>query len=96
MKKRSKLVLPTPQISDNELDEVVKLGQASEYARQQAEDTGVKEGATQSLLNEYSVTQNVDKLRTPRTPAQQDTILQVGLVKMDRCMAIVILKITGL
>ena len=77
VKKRSKLVLPAPQISDAELEDVVKVGQASEYARQQAEESGDKEGASQALLSEYSMKQNVGSLRTPRTPAQQDTILQV-------------------
>ena len=76
VKKRSKLVLPAPQISEAELEDVVKVGQASEFARQQAEDTGMKDGASQALLNDYSVTQNVANLRTPRTPAIQDSILQ--------------------
>ncbi|XP_064612178.1 cell division cycle 5-like protein [Liolophura sinensis] len=75
-KKRSKLVLPAPQISDAELEEVVKVGQASEYARQQAEGSGTKDGVSQGLLSDYSVTPNAANLRTPRTPAQQDTILQ--------------------
>lgn len=76
VKKRSKLVLPNPQISDVELDEVVKMGQASEYARQQAEEAGMKDGASQALLNDYNITPNVNTLRTPRTPASQDNILQ--------------------
>ncbi|KAI4792642.1 hypothetical protein KUCAC02_033243 [Chaenocephalus aceratus] len=38
-KKRSKLVLPIPQISDAELEEVVKLGVASEVARQAVEES---------------------------------------------------------
>ncbi|KAK2162342.1 hypothetical protein LSH36_100g06032 [Paralvinella palmiformis] len=75
VKKRSKLVLPAPQISDGELEEVVKVGQASEFARQQAEESGIQDSATQALLSDYSITQNVDKLRTPRTPATQDNIL---------------------
>lgn len=75
VKKRSKLVLPAPQISDGELEEVVKVGQASEFARQQAEESGLQDSATQALLSDYSITQNVDKLRTPRTPATQDNIL---------------------
>ncbi|XP_013401217.1 cell division cycle 5-like protein [Lingula anatina] len=75
VKKRSKLVLPSPQISDQELEDVVKLGQASEYARQQAEEAGIQDGASKALLSDYSVTPNAANLRTPRTPAQQDTIL---------------------
>lgn len=93
-KKRSKLVLPAPQISDTELEEVsdqykeetpvnqgeccsvliqvVKLGLASEEAR--AIDGSE---ASQHLLADYSVTPGATPaLRTPRTPAAQDTILQ--------------------
>ena len=78
VKKRSKLVLPEPQISEAELEEVVKVGQASEVARQQAEEAGIQGGASQALLNDYSsLTPSVGNLRTPRTPAAQDTILQV-------------------
>lgn len=75
--KRSKLVLPAPQISDRELDDIIKVGQASELARQQVEDSGVRGGATSSLLNDYSVTtsERIANLRTPRTPAIQDNIL---------------------
>ena len=40
VKKRSKLVLPAPQISNEELEDVVKLSHASQIARQQAEETG--------------------------------------------------------
>ncbi|XP_076155441.1 cell division cycle 5-like protein [Alosa pseudoharengus] len=75
-KKRSKLVLPAPQISDGELEEVVKLGQASEIARQTAEESGITNSASSALLSEYNVTNNTMALRTPRTPAAQDKILQ--------------------
>jgi pre-mRNA-splicing factor CDC5/CEF1 len=72
-RKRSKLVLPAPQISDQELEEVVKLGQASELARQQVEETGTQ--LTSSLLGDYSVTPDLARLRTPMLPPSQDTIL---------------------
>ncbi|XP_042599104.1 cell division cycle 5-like protein [Cyprinus carpio] len=75
-KKRSKLVLPAPQISDAELEEVVKLGQASEIARQTAEESGITNSASSALLSEYNVTNNSMALRTPKTPAAQDKILQ--------------------
>ncbi|XP_033224510.1 cell division cycle 5-like protein [Belonocnema kinseyi] len=69
IKKRSKLVLPEPQISDNELQQVVKLGRASEVAREI-----VSEGdATDTLLADYSLTPNTAV--TPRTPAVQDRVL---------------------
>ncbi|XP_048358918.1 cell division cycle 5-like protein isoform X1 [Sphaerodactylus townsendi] len=75
-KKRSKLVLPAPQISDTELEEVVKVGQASEIARQTAEESGIMNSASSTLLSEYNVTNNSIALRTPKTPAAQDRILQ--------------------
>ncbi|XP_056291751.1 cell division cycle 5-like protein [Pseudoliparis swirei] len=76
-KKRSKLVLPTPQISDIELEEVVKLGVASEVARQAAEESESSSSASSALLSEYSVTNAMSAgLHTPRTPTVQDRILQ--------------------
>ncbi|XP_050309864.1 cell division cycle 5-like protein [Anthonomus grandis grandis] len=72
-RKRSKLVLPSPQISDQELHQVVKLGKASEIAREVAAESGVD--STDSLLNDYTVTPQA--VATPRTPAvQTDRILQ--------------------
>lgn len=72
-KKRSKLVLPEPQISDQELEQVVKLGKASEVAREVAAETGVD--STDTLFNDYSMT--LQAAATPRTPAPQtDRILQ--------------------
>ena len=67
------------QISDAELEEVVKLGQASEVARQTAEESGITNSASSALLSEYSVTNSSmgTALRTPKTPAAQDKILQV-------------------
>ncbi|TSM77309.1 Cell division cycle 5-like protein [Bagarius yarrelli] len=75
-KKRSKLVLPAPQISDAELEDVVKLGQSSEIARQTAEESGNTNSISSTLLSKYSVTNNNMALRTPQTPAAQDKILQ--------------------
>lgn len=75
VKKRSKLVLPAPQISEAELEEVVKVGYASENARAQAEESGAQNGATASLLQDYSVTPGNAALRTPRTPALASDIL---------------------
>ena len=51
------------------------MGQASETARLSVEDSHM---ASNALLSEYSVTPAAAQaLRTPRTPAEQDTILQV-------------------
>nr|CAG4649992.1 EOG090X02CC [Sida crystallina] len=72
--KRSKLVLPEPQISDRDLEQVVKLGKASEAAQDAARETGQK--VSDTLLADYSLAQS-SALRTPRTPAPvTDKILQ--------------------
>lgn len=72
-KKRSKLVLPEPQISDQEMHQVVKLGKASETAREIATESGIE--TTDTLLNDYMFTPQA--AATPRTPAPQtDRILQ--------------------
>ncbi|KAH9634544.1 hypothetical protein HF086_016632 [Spodoptera exigua] len=72
-RKRSKLVLPEPQVTDQELQQVVKLGRASEAARECAGGGGAG-AATDALLAEYAIAP-----ATPaalRTPAQhQDRIL---------------------
>ncbi|TRY78786.1 hypothetical protein TCAL_11803 [Tigriopus californicus] len=75
-KKRSKLVLPEPQISDMEMEQIVKLGKASEAAREAvASSEGDSQRASDTLLADYAVTPG-SALRTPRTPMpQQDKIL---------------------
>jgi len=77
-RKRGKLVLPEPQISDQELEQVVKLGKASEAAKEAASETGNR--ASQTLLSDYSLSNaSSTALRTPRTLAPQtDKILQVS------------------
>jgi hypothetical protein len=58
---------------------VVKLGQASELARQQVEDAGIEESSARGLLQDYGTsTPAMAALRTPRTPATHDAILQVN------------------
>lgn len=72
-KKRSKLVLPEPQISDKELQQVVKLGRASEIAKEVAAESGIE--TTDALLADYSITPHA--AATPRTPAPYtDRIMQ--------------------
>ena len=41
---------------------------------------GEEEGASKALLSDYSITPGTNlPQRTPRTPAQQDTVLQVPI-----------------
>lgn len=73
--KRSKLVLPAPQISDSELEQVVKLGKASLSAKALAEESG--NAASETLLADYTVTPSeAASARTPKVAAlSRDTIL---------------------
>lgn len=72
-KKRSKLVLPEPQVSDQDMQHVVKLGKASDTAREVALESGIE--TTDALLGDYSITPQT--MATPRTPAViTDRIMQ--------------------
>ena len=77
VRKRSKLMLPPPQISDQELDEIAKLGYASDLVG--SEELSEGSSATRALLPNYPQTPNQARtpLRTPqRTPASKgDTIM---------------------
>nr|CDS27785.1 cell division cycle 5 protein [Hymenolepis microstoma] len=80
--KRSKLVLPAPQISDQELENLVKMGQAGENAiRMALEDSRPDATATQTLLSEYGKGAE-SSFATPlhliaKTPlVQSDSIIQ--------------------
>lgn len=70
VRKRSKLMLPAPQISDQELEEIAKMGYASDLTLG-SEDLAVGSGATRALVADYSQTprRGMTPLRTPqRTP----------------------------
>ncbi|XP_025204697.1 cell division cycle 5-like protein [Melanaphis sacchari] len=76
IRKMSKLVLPEPQISDQELQQVVKLGRASEMAREIAMENGPQQ-ASDALLSDYTPSINNIPGRTPRTPSvSTDKVLQ--------------------
>ncbi|MQL88180.1 hypothetical protein Taro_020733 [Colocasia esculenta] len=71
VRKRSKLMLPAPQISDQELEEIAKMGYASDLVSG-SEDLAEVSSATRALLTNYSQTprQGMTPFQTPqRTPA---------------------------
>lgn len=71
VRKRSKLMLPAPQISDHELEEIAKMGYASDLIAGNEELTEGS-GATRALLANYAQTpqRGMTPSRTPqRTPA---------------------------
>ncbi|XP_050382099.1 cell division cycle 5-like protein [Argentina anserina] len=69
VRKRSKLMLPAPQISDHELEEIAKMGYANDLAVSELTEGS---GATRALLANYAQTPRLGMtpLRTPqRTPS---------------------------
>ncbi|GAA5947790.1 hypothetical protein JCM3765_001084 [Sporobolomyces pararoseus] len=71
--KRRKLVLPGPQVSERELEDLVKIGRAGENARGLVDESGNE--ASQGLLGEYSALGNAQNARTPRTAPQHDNVM---------------------
>ncbi|CAO3627158.1 unnamed protein product [Cunninghamella echinulata] len=72
--KRRKLVLPAPQVGEDELEEIVKSGFAGESAKSLVQED--EEGnMTSGLLGDYSVTPNTMSTRTPRVAMQSDNLM---------------------
>ncbi|EDQ87725.1 uncharacterized protein MONBRDRAFT_33087 [Monosiga brevicollis MX1] len=69
--KRSKLLLPAPQVSDRDLEDLVKLSKSGAEAA--AEVDG--KGASNSLLQNYAETPSFHAARTPRAPQEKDSLL---------------------
>ncbi|KAK7283621.1 hypothetical protein RIF29_13261 [Crotalaria pallida] len=85
VRKRSKLMLPPPQISDHELDEIAKLGYASDQAG--FEELAEGSSATRALLANYAQTpgQGMTPLRTPqRTPAGKGDAIMMEAENLAR------------
>lgn len=70
--KRRSLVLPAPQVSEGELEEIVKMGMIGERANTMAQDGD--NDATRGLVNSYTALNTGAPIRTPRAPAHEDHI----------------------
>ncbi|UNI21810.1 Pre-mRNA-splicing factor cef1 [Purpureocillium takamizusanense] len=70
--KRRALNLPAPQISEGELEDIVKMGKMGEAANTLARESD--NDATRGFVNDYSTVNNSAPIRTPRAPAQEDHI----------------------
>lgn len=70
--KRRGLVLPAPQVSEGELEEIVKMGMIGERANEIARAS--ENDATRGLVGSYSTVNSGAPIRTPRAPAQEDHI----------------------
>lgn len=70
LRKRLPLTLPAPQVSESELEDIVKLGKSTMLAQSEG---GL--AATQALIGDYS--QSLKPSSTPiRTPQHEDIIMQ--------------------
>ncbi|KAJ4834776.1 Cell cycle serine/threonine-protein kinase cdc5/MSD2, partial [Turnera subulata] len=85
VRKRSKLMLPASQISDHELEEIAKMGYASDLLGN--EELAEGSGATRALLANYAQTprQGMTPLRTPqRTPAGKGDAIMMEAENLAR------------
>ncbi|KAE8677028.1 Cell division cycle 5-like protein [Hibiscus syriacus] len=86
VRKRSKLMLPSPQIPDHELEEIAKMGYASDLLAGN-EELAEGSGATRALLANYSQTPRpgMTPLRTPqRTPAGKGDAIMMEAENLAR------------
>ena len=70
--KRRALVLPAPQVGENELEEIVKMGLVGEQANRVAVLS--ENEATRGLVGNYSTINSGAPIRTPMAPPQEDHI----------------------
>jgi pre-mRNA-splicing factor CDC5/CEF1 len=70
--RRRGLVLPAPQVSEAELEDIVKMGMAGERANKSAGQS--ENEATRALIGNYSDMVGSTPLRTPRAPQEEDRI----------------------
>ncbi|KAI0132581.1 pre-mRNA splicing factor component-domain-containing protein [Xylariales sp. AK1849] len=70
--KRRPMALPSPQVGEGELEEIVKMGKMGERANLLAQAS--ENDATRGLVNSYSTLTSQTPIRTPMAPAQEDHI----------------------
>ncbi|OQE43541.1 hypothetical protein PENCOP_c003G00072 [Penicillium coprophilum] len=68
--KRRALNLPTPQVSESEMEEIIKMGMAGDKASRMSAD----EEGTRELLGDYSAIVGGTPIRTPRAAPEDDHI----------------------
>merc|ERR1712226_1583682 len=67
--RREKLFLPKPMVSDQELEQIAKGGNAAMMDEEAS-------SATSTLLGNYTPSATPTPLRTPATPASQDVVME--------------------
>lgn len=72
LSKRRSLVLPAPQVSETELEQIVKMGVMGEAAQNMARQSD--NDATRGLVFDYTPLNAGAPIRTPRAPPSEDHI----------------------
>ncbi|KAJ1025187.1 hypothetical protein NDA16_002692 [Ustilago loliicola] len=72
--KRRKLNLPAAQVGEDELEAIVKIGQAGECARSLVEEGS--SDSTEGLLEKYSALDSAQTARTPQVAAHEDAVMR--------------------
>ncbi|KAI5785510.1 pre-mRNA splicing factor component-domain-containing protein [Peziza echinospora] len=72
LSKRRSLNLPAPQVSETELEAIVKMGVMGEAAKAMARQS--ENDATRGLVGDYTAINTGAPIRTPRAPATEDHI----------------------
>lgn len=72
LSKRRSLVLPAPQVSETELEQIVKMGVMGEAAQNMARQSD--NDATRGLVFDYTPLNTGAPIRTPRAPPSEDHI----------------------
>ena len=70
--KRRGLVLPAPQVSESELEDIVKMGMSGDRASMMAEAS--ENDATKGLVSNYANAVGATPIRTPRAPQEEDRV----------------------
>lgn len=68
--KRRGLVLPAPQVSESEMDDIIKMGMAGDKASRMSAD----EETTRGLIGNYGAIVGGTPIRTPRAAPEEDHI----------------------
>lgn len=73
--RRRKLNLPQPQVGENELEDIVKIGRSGQAARDLVGSAGAAGEASEQLIGEYDAISKARMARTPRTAPQEDNVM---------------------
>lgn len=68
--KRRALVLPSPQVGEGEMEDIIKMGMAGDKATKMSAD----EESTRGLIGNYTSIVGQTPIRTPRAPPEEDRV----------------------